>query len=116
MECEGFIKVGIAVDMKRRLADMTCHNPFPVRVISAQPIRADGAGHAERLAHEMLAELHHRGEWFRCPPRKAIACITAAIYRVTSKPMPYDIALQDYEDFLLARMGDNQPNTAETPV
>lgn len=61
VECLGYYKIGIAIDVKERISNMQTGNPFPIRLVKTWPGRAD----LEREVHEMLDQYHHRGEWFK---------------------------------------------------
>lgn len=79
MECEGFVKVGIARDPDKRARHMTTDNPFPVAVRFRRSVPIGYASHAEHHAHKLLEAKHHRNEWFRCTTREAAEAIVAGI-------------------------------------
>lgn len=59
--CGEFVKFGIALDMKKRMANYDCHNPFPVVVIGSLLAPAD----LEKRIHAVLKRDWHKGEWFK---------------------------------------------------
>lgn len=67
-ECEGFIKVGIAVDPRRRLGAAQVGCPFEIRLVHFRLV--DDARDVERKLHHKLANQgwHVRGEWFKVTP------------------------------------------------
>jgi len=79
MQCEHFIKVGIAVDTQARRAELQRSNPFPIRILYRRQIEAKAfAMIAERGVHRRLCEWQHAGEWFTATPaqaREAIAMV-----------------------------------------
>lgn len=65
IECRGFIKAGVARDVKRRLCMMQTGCPYELKVLVA--CQRDNAYHAERVMHDRLKAFHVRGEWFQPP-------------------------------------------------
>lgn len=65
---DGYIKIGRALDMKKRLIGLQNGNPRKLRVIHKRP-----GGYAEegRLQHR-LARYHVRGEWYEPAPEVLI--------------------------------------------
>ena len=65
VECEGFIKIGVASNVQDRLANMQTGCPFPLVLltsfVSACPYED------EESIHALLEEYRVRGEWFRLP-------------------------------------------------
>ncbi len=66
--CEGYCKVGVAVDIEARLATLRCGNPFDVTCYAARKVNKHYAKEIESKVHAKLAESHHRNEWFKCDP------------------------------------------------
>lgn len=60
MQCDGFIKIGTAVDIARRHKDIQGNNPHPVRLIHYE----DGDISDERAHHADFFEYRETGEWF----------------------------------------------------
>ena len=60
IECDGFIKVGLAKDIASRLSMMQVGCPHTMALVGFIP----GGRETERGLHKQLAEFHHRGEWF----------------------------------------------------
>ena len=64
----GFIKIGVAFDVRARWAGERTDNPHPVERLGYIPVRGDTCTMAyalERELHERFASYRHRGEWFR---------------------------------------------------
>lgn len=56
----GFIKIGTALNVEKRIALLQCGSPETLRLLKKLP-----GGHAlERQLHKHFVHLHHRGEWF----------------------------------------------------
>lgn len=65
ISCPGHVKVGIASDPKRRLANLQSAAPFKLTLEYAMRLRSRTAAVlAERTAHDMLREHSTSGEWF----------------------------------------------------
>lgn len=65
--CEGYIKIGIAMNVKTRLSGVKVSCPFPVSVAFQRRVAHELADFVESGVHAELAEYHHFGEWFNCP-------------------------------------------------
>ena len=57
----GPIKVGYAMNVRRRLSELQMGCPCPLHLLHTEP----GTLATERGWHERLADYHHRGEWYR---------------------------------------------------
>jgi hypothetical protein len=62
-ECAGYLKVGIAVDLDQRLAEITKHKLLPVRVVFRRKVFPTYVRRIEMTMHYVLRDKHHRGEW-----------------------------------------------------
>ncbi|WP_301121065.1 GIY-YIG nuclease family protein [Mycolicibacterium fortuitum] len=60
----GHVKIGYAVNVAARLAELQCGNVLPLKVLAI----LKGGCEAERALHERFAEHRVRGEWFRLAP------------------------------------------------
>jgi len=82
IECEGFLKIGLASDVDRRLKSFTTGSPFELSVVYKRVLEhREAARLAERVAHESLHEHHERLEWFSCNKKTAVeACDSAASF------------------------------------
>ena len=60
IECDGYIKVGLAKDVVSRISLLQVGCPHTMRLLGFIP----GTRETERDLHKRLAEFHHRGEWF----------------------------------------------------
>ena len=67
-ECEGYYKVGIASDPRKRLWTAQTGCPFEIRLLAFR-LMTD-AKDTERLIHHQLERegCHVRGEWFKLTP------------------------------------------------
>lgn len=79
VSCDPYIKVGIASNLQRRLADIRALNPYKAEIVAAVAVQPRAAGLAEYKAHTALASRHHRGEWFKCWPHHAKDAISEAV-------------------------------------
>lgn len=59
--CHDFVKIGIASDVKSRLAALALCNPYPLSVVAACP----GGLADEKSLHEKFKAYRTRGEWFK---------------------------------------------------
>ena len=64
LECGGFIKIGFATDIARRLQAIQAMNPLDVTLVG----RIRATLRVERVLQERFSGVHHRGEWFRPDP------------------------------------------------
>jgi len=78
IQCELFVKVGIAASVTSRLSQLRMSNPYQLKLIGKQAVPHEVAATAEVAAHLLLAKHHHRHEWFLCPPADALRAIRAA--------------------------------------
>lgn len=63
IQCQGFVKIGIADNPKKRLSELQVGCPFKlelVRAFASRDPRRD-----EKSLHHSLGKHHERGEWFR---------------------------------------------------
>ena len=66
IEQQGFIKIGRAANLTRRLTSHQISTPLPLVVLGHIPLEnADEAERHERFLHDRWYDLRHRGEWFR---------------------------------------------------
>jgi DNA-binding transcriptional regulator YiaG len=61
---KGYIKIGIAANVKERLTQLQCGQPFRLRVLATMP----GDAETERLLHARYASVRKSGEWFSATP------------------------------------------------
>lgn len=79
-EEEKLFKIGIAVDVAARLAQLQTGNPHVLDIaFSVQFPTREIARLVERQAHHYLTEHHASGEWFRCTYTKAAYAMPCAI-------------------------------------
>ena len=72
-------KVGIAIDVERRLADLQSSSPLKLKVYHEFSVPASTAAWIERSAHDTLRAAHTHHEWFKCTPRQAASAIKLAL-------------------------------------
>ena len=65
LQCNEFIKVGIAGDVVARVAELQVGNPHPIRILGHWI--ATDAIREEEIIHSHLERYRERGEWFRLP-------------------------------------------------
>lgn len=88
---EGPCKIGVAVDVRRRLAALQGGNPRKLSVAHTHPSLPDIAPDAviERLAHGILYKKKLESEWFGVTVGEAIAAIAQAV--VTARDLTADL-------------------------
>ena len=62
IKCQGFHKIGIANDVKSRLAQLSTGNPFILEVVNVYGF--ENAEVVEKAVHQRYKNLRQRGEWF----------------------------------------------------
>lgn len=60
----GLVKIGVANDPKKRLADLQRTSPIELEIIGSRP----GDTFVERELHERFADFRAHGEWFEPSP------------------------------------------------
>lgn len=72
-------KIGIAVDVAKRLATLQIGTWRPLRVAAALHLPSQEAAESvEAAVHQAFAPLHCRGEWFRVEASRAVAEVSEA--------------------------------------
>jgi probable addiction module antidote protein len=71
-------KVGVARDMRRRLAALSTGCPYHLSVSYSRPCTASTAGIVEQNAHRALSSFKLKGEWFECSVDEAIEAVRSA--------------------------------------
>ena len=69
------VKVGISVDVTRRLGQLQGSTAETLAIYAAVPLDTSRPLMAERAAHDELRPYRLRGEWFACHPERALATI-----------------------------------------
>lgn len=69
IQCGEFIKIGISLDIPRRLYALKLGNPMPCTVVLRR--NPPYAGSMERKMHQHLADRAVGREWFRITPKEA---------------------------------------------
>lgn len=60
MQCRQYIKIGFAIDVRRRHSDIQGNNADPVKLIHW----VTGGAAEEKVMHERFTSHRHMGEWF----------------------------------------------------
>jgi len=63
IKCQQFYKIGVANDVKSRLAQLATGNPFDMQTIAIYAF--DNASVVEASLHQAFAGLRKKGEWFQ---------------------------------------------------
>lgn len=85
IRCGDYCKVGRAAKPSKRFQVVLCSNPYATELVFQRAVPYPGIAGAEERAHEILAGVHHRGEWFACAPTVAIAAVERAIDEVSAR-------------------------------
>jgi hypothetical protein len=64
IRCEDYVKIGIAVDVMKRMRDLQSANPKRLELLAV----VEGCHKFERSLHRRFADLRHSDEWFRLGP------------------------------------------------
>lgn len=72
------VKVGFAVDLQRRLAQLQTASPHRLTVLFRQETPAEDAAAVETQAHWILRDHRRNGEWFEVTVETAAAAIRSA--------------------------------------
>ena len=59
-------KVGISVNPKQRVNEVSTGCPFPVKVVYQSDYVCKSAAHKEKMIHKILEQYHSNGEWYCC--------------------------------------------------
>ena len=82
----GLQKIGLATDPRVRLATLQTALPFNLILHAAVRVPSAQAHTVERRAHDLLADVCARSEWFHATPVEAIAAVREAAN--PPKPVP----------------------------
>lgn len=66
IECQGFIKIGLANNLGTRLSNLQIGCPFDQTLIAS--FRVHDTAEIEAELHNLFDKYRARGEWFRLPP------------------------------------------------
>lgn len=88
ISCAGFVKVGKADDVQKRLVSMRTGNPLPCVVEHTSTVERSLAHKAEAIAHSILAEHRRSGEWFDVSVAVAKAAVEHACDVVIPRTSP----------------------------
>ena len=62
IECHGYVKIGVAYNVERRLVDLSIGNPFELKILAAYAF--NNAQVVEQALHQRFEPSLVRGEWF----------------------------------------------------
>jgi len=86
IECHGFVKIGIAVNVHARLASLQTGSPFKLTLLTSF---ASGSPQEEEEAiHALLEQYRVRGEWFELPAPMIDHLLKGRSWRQINKPRP----------------------------
>lgn len=91
IQCEGFIKVGMAKDYERRLEALQAANPLPLRMVAVLEGERFYPPYVEADIHRKLRAHCVSGEWFRMTMDEIVEALPdyrAHIKAVTHPPRP----------------------------
>lgn len=72
IETGDFVKVGLSRNVDQRMREMDLLNPLTPRLVLFRTLTRNTAPAVEKHAHGLLAEFHHKREWFRTPPMETL--------------------------------------------
>lgn len=96
IQCNEFIKVGIASEVPQRLRDMQVGNPYQLVVVGHW--KTNHPHRDEQAIHAFLDKFHERGEWFKLPK--------SMLDLITMKLPGYELAQRIMEPAKFASMRD----------
>lgn len=65
MWCHGFVKIGVAVNVVKRVSELQVGNPFEITLLGFW--KSQNAVQEEETIHACLNQYRVRGEWFKLP-------------------------------------------------
>lgn len=74
-----YVKIGIAADVTKRLAQLAIGNPYEMAVLATWPMSRRAARIVESYAHQFLKDHRITGEWFAADATTCIRAISDAI-------------------------------------
>ena len=75
-----FVKVGIADDVAKRIAQLQTGNPLKIRPVAMLLVKCPV--HVETSIHDVLKRLRASGEWFHVNDDDALKLIEGAFYQI----------------------------------
>ena len=84
IQCQDFVKFGIADDVRGRLSNMQTGCPFPLKLLASWPCK--DAKNTERRLHKLFRQFHLRGEWFKVP--EDLLAVVITLKDITQLPPP----------------------------
>ena len=68
IETGDYVKVGLSKNVPQRVREMELMNPLQPNLLLYRTLTRNTAPAVEKRAHKLLAEYHHKREWFHTPP------------------------------------------------
>lgn len=102
----GVVKIGSAVSVGTRMAELQCGNPFELRLHAAVSIYEGSPVHIEFAAHRLAGEHRIRGEWFALDGDEALALVIKAARNAKARFGAQSVAMREAEDARLAALAD----------
>lgn len=97
-EPHGYFKIGQAINVYSRLSTLQSATPFELVVEGM--IRVDDRCAAERFIHGLLAQYHHRNEWYKLPNKSAWHDACAAYRKhLVEESRPKPIPAPTYDNY-----------------
>jgi len=78
LECDGFVKIGIAKSVPKRMAGIQTGSPHDVEFLGMFPTISPAEDEAN--LHRHYSEFRKRGEWFKLPQDKLDKLLRQACY------------------------------------
>lgn len=71
----GFVKIGITINLNKRLGALQVGSPVPLHLFNAIQVRPCDAEYIEEWCHQELQEYRRHGEWFEIDEKAAWECV-----------------------------------------
>ncbi len=93
IECQGYVKIGIADYAGFRLQTLQTGNPFTLTLLAHAQFTDVVA--TENQLHKLYSQYRHRGEWFKLPPRELQELLR--LFGPPDEPAKQDCGMPDPE-------------------
>jgi len=91
----GFVKIGVAVDVAKRLRQLNAASPVELSIyaqflitVSRYPQNYEPSRSIESTVHRRLCNFRVKGEWFKLPPQDAAMVVQEVINAAPEAPLP----------------------------
>jgi predicted GIY-YIG superfamily endonuclease len=75
LKCHEYYKIGIATNVKSRLASNQTGNPYPIELVASIEVGEKDCYIIESYLHQSLKQWNERNEWFRLSSAEVKAVI-----------------------------------------